>query len=76
MNIKTVFVRGCFRWPTLPHFLRFIVFSLQLCLEKGLKDNQIKNGSSLCITTKELAVVSHLRATFADVAISAFQSGL
>ena len=69
-------MRGSFRWPTLPHFLRFIVFSLQLFLEKGLKDDQIKNGSSLRITAKELAVVSHLRATFVDVDISAFQSGL
>ena len=34
LRIKTVFVRGSFGWPTLPHFLRFIVFFLQLCLEK------------------------------------------
>ena len=63
-------------WPTLPHFLRLIVFSLQLFLEKLLKDDQIKNGSSLWVTAKDLAVVSHLRATFADLAISAFQFGL
>ena len=69
-------MRGSFRWPTLPHFLRFIVFSLQLCLEKGLKDDQINNGNSLWFTAKELAVVSHFRAPVADVAISAFQSGL
>ena len=37
VRIKTVFVRGSFGWPTLPPFLRFIVFSLQLFLEKGLK---------------------------------------
>ena len=52
------------------------MFSLQLFLEKGLKDDQINNGSSLLITAQEIAVVSHLKATFADVAISAFQSEL
>ena len=47
VGIKTVFVRGSFLWPTLPHFLRFNLFSFQLFLEKGLKDVQIKSGSSL-----------------------------
>ena len=47
VGIKTVFVRRSFLWPTLPHFLRFIVFFLQQCLEKVLKDDQIKNGSLL-----------------------------
>ena len=61
---------------TLPHFLQFIVFSLQLCLEKGLKDGQIINGNSFWIIAKELAVVDQLRAAVADVANSAFQSEL
>ena len=69
-------MRGSFSWPTLPHIVRFIVFSLKLCLEKGLKDDQVDNGNSVWITAKNLAVVSHLRAPAADVAISAFQSGL
>ena len=69
-------MRGSFRWPTLPHFLQFIVFSLQLCLEKGFKDDQINNGNSLWITARELALVFHLRAPVADVAIQAFHSGL
>ena len=69
-------MRGSFRWPTLHHFLRFLVFSLKLCHEKGLKDDQVNNGNSLWITAKNLADVSHLRAPVADVAIWAFQSGL
>ena len=69
-------MRGSFRWLTLPHFLHFIVFSLKLCLEKGLKYDQINNGNSFWIIAKDLAVVGHLRAAVADVAISAFQSEL
>ena len=69
-------MRGSFRWSTLPHFLQIIVFSVQLCLEKGFTDDQINNGNSLWIAGKELAVVCHLRAPVADVANSAFPSGL
>ena len=69
-------MRGSFRWPTLHHFLRFLVFSLQLGLEKGLKDDQINNDSSLWIMAKELAVESRLSAPVGDMAIPAFQSGL
>ena len=69
-------MRGSFSWPTLPHFLRFIVFSLQLGLEKGLKDDQINNGNSLWLAAQLLADVSHLRVPVADVANSSFQSGL
>ena len=57
------------------HFTPFFAihcFSLQLCLEKGLKDDQINDGISLWITAKELAVMGYLRAPVADVAISAF----
>ena len=69
-------MRGSFRWLTLPHFWHFIVFSLKLCLENGLKYDPINNGNLFWIIAKELAVVGHLRAPVADVANSAFQSGL
>ena len=52
------------------------MFSLQLCLEKGLEDDQINNGNLLLSMAEELAVVSHLRAPVADVAVSAFHSEL
>ena len=58
-----------------PFFAIHCVF-LQLCLEKGLKDDEINNGNSLWFTSNEVDVVSHRRVTVADVAISAFQSGL
>ena len=57
------------------HFTPFFAihcFSLQLCLEKGLKDDQINDSISIWITAKELAVMGNLRAPVADVAISAF----
>ena len=53
-------------------FFAIHCFSLQLCLEKGLKDDQINDGISIWITAKELAVIGHLRASVADVAISSF----
>ena len=57
-------------------FLRFIVLSLKLCLEKELKDEQINSGNLILILIEELTVVSHLRARIAEVAFSAFHSGL
>ena len=57
-------------------FLQFIVFSLQLCIEKGFEDDQTNNDNLFWILAKNLAVVSHIPEPVADVVISAFQSGL